>query len=79
MATSPQLERELRGAEANGGKVVVDLGALQFIDSSGVHALVDANRRCSQNGCRLSLRRGARHIQRVFELTSTLEAFSFDD
>jgi len=39
IATTPRLEARIRGALADMRLVVVDLGDLEFIDSSGVHRL----------------------------------------
>jgi anti-sigma B factor antagonist len=79
LASSPQLEDELLQAESNGGRVIIDLSELEFMDSAGLHALLRAHRRCSENGGRMSLRRGPRQVHQLFELTGTARAFSFED
>jgi anti-sigma B factor antagonist len=80
LATSALLERELDAAEAaRPTRLVVDLSGLEFIDSSGLSALVRARERASQNGHQLSLRQGPRVVERLFELTRSVELFSFDD
>ena len=80
LAASALLERELDNAEAGRPtRLVVDLSGLEFIDSSGLHTLVQAHERASENGHQLSLRQGPRAVQRLFELTSTAQRFSFDD
>jgi anti-sigma B factor antagonist len=79
LATSALLERELDAAEAaRPARLVVDLSGLEFIDSSGLNALVRARERASQNGHQLSLRQGPRVVERLFELTKSVELFSFD-
>jgi anti-anti-sigma factor len=42
MSTAPELDRAL--ARYDGQALVVDLGAVDFIDSSGIHVLVRARR-----------------------------------
>jgi anti-sigma B factor antagonist len=79
LASAPQLEYELTEAEALGTRILIDLSGLEFIDSSGLHMLLNANRRFERNGHELVLRRGPRAVQRLFELTHTQEQFTFDD
>jgi anti-sigma B factor antagonist len=79
LASAPQLEHELAKAQAPGTRIIIDLSGLEFIDSSGLHMLLSANRRFEQNGHELVLRRGPRAVQRLFELTHTQEQFRFDD
>lgn len=49
-------------------RVVVDLRALEFIDSTGMRALVRAHARAEAAGGQLRLIRGPATVQRVFEL-----------
>ena len=80
LASSASLERELRAAELGGpGRLSIDLGGLEFIDSTGLHVLLLAQQRARASGRRLSLRHGPPAIQRVFELTNTIRVFSFED
>jgi anti-anti-sigma factor len=65
--TTPQLERTLREPRAQ--LVVLDLRELAFIDSSGVHAIVNASVRARQFGQRLVLLRGPARVDRIFGLT----------
>lgn len=80
LATAEMFERRLREAELAGPrKLVVDLAALGFMDSTGLQALLRARERADGNGYHLALRRGPHQVQRVFELTRTTEAFRFED
>ena len=80
LASAPTLERELREAEAaNPSRLVIDLAGLAFMDSTGLQALLRARERANANGHKLSLRRAPHQVQRVFELTKTVDAFTFDD
>jgi anti-sigma B factor antagonist len=75
---APRLEEELRRVEASDADaIVVDLGALEFIDSSGIRLLVMAYER-SQEG-RFSLLRGPKQVHRVFEITDLADRLPFVD
>lgn len=78
-ATSALLNRELDAQAGRTMRLVLDLTGLEFIDSSGLHTLMQAHQRASENGHQLSLRPGPRSVQRLFELTDTVHLFSFDD
>ncbi len=69
IATTPQLERTLRGPEAQAQVVVLDLTELASIDSSGVRAIVDASVRARQDGRRMIFLRGSSSVERMFALT----------
>jgi len=80
IATSPMLERRLQMAEgADSDRLVIDLSGLQFLDSAGLHVLVQAQERAQARGRQLSLLRGPRAVQRVFDLTDADRLFNFDD
>jgi anti-sigma B factor antagonist len=80
LASAPNLERELQEAEAtNPSRLVIDLAGLAFMDSTGLQALLRARERTAEDSHRLSLRRAPHQVQRVFELTKTVDAFTFDD
>jgi anti-anti-sigma regulatory factor len=50
------------------------------MDSTGLQALLRARERStSADGAQLMLRRGPHQVQRVFELTKTIDAFTFVD
>jgi anti-sigma B factor antagonist len=69
LATAPTLELTLQQAEARAQRVVLDLRELTFIDSAGVHAIVNATIRARAAGSRLVLVRGPAPIDRLFGLT----------
>lgn len=80
LASAPELERELREAEAaNPARVVIDLSGLGFMDSTGLQALLRTRERAHAGAYELALRRGPHQVQRVFELTKTVDAFTFED
>ena len=75
---APRLEEELRDAErGDATSIVVDLGGLEFIDSTGIRLLVLAAERLPDG--RLSLLRGPQQVHRVFELTDLVDRLPFVD
>ncbi len=48
--------------------LVLDLSRLSFIDSTGVHALVETHKRCKEQGTRLAIVPGPPPVQRPFEV-----------
>jgi len=75
---APRLEEALREAEASdASSIVVDLGGLEFIDSTGLRLLVMAAER-SKDG-RFSLLRGPKQVHRVFEITDLVDRLPFAD
>jgi anti-anti-sigma factor len=76
---APRLEEELLRVEATDAtSIVVDLGNLEFIDSTGLRLLVMAAERAQPNG-RVTILRGPRQVHRVFELTNLVDRLPFAD
>lgn len=67
--TTPQLEQTLRDPGSQARLVVVDMRELAFMDSCGVHAIVNASTRARQRGRRLVVLRGPPDVDRLFSLT----------
>jgi anti-sigma B factor antagonist len=57
--------------------LMLDLSALEFMDASGLHAVWEAQRRASSDGCRLVLIRPPAPVFRVFEITGMDTRFEF--
>jgi anti-anti-sigma factor len=68
VASSHELERELARLSAE-QVVVVELGQLTFIDSTGLGVLVRAHQRALEAGHRLALVRGSGQVNRLISLT----------
>lgn len=68
MATAPELERAVRaGGDGVGGEMVFDLSDLEFIDSSGIRALLLATQAIEAAGGRTAIVPGEK-VRRVFEV-----------
>jgi anti-anti-sigma factor len=80
LASSPLLEQALHDLEQAGCKrVVVDLREVYFMDSTGLRTLLIAHKRAVQSDIAFCLRRGPHQVQRLFELTRSIETFDFLD
>ena len=79
VATVPELERTLHRPELRARLVVLDLRELAFIDSSGVHAIVDASVRAGKAGRRLVLLRGPPNVDRMFMLSGSSGELTIGD
>lgn len=69
LATVQALDEALRQAEESHALVVLDLRAVPFMDSSGLHALIAADLRMRERGGRLVIVRGGDQIRRLLGLT----------
>jgi anti-anti-sigma factor len=58
-------------------QLVVDLGEVTFLDSSGMGLILEVDDRARQEGFDLRLLPGSREVQRVFELAGVAEALPF--
>jgi anti-anti-sigma factor len=79
MVTTPQLARTLTDCQLQAPLVVLDLHELVFMDSTVVHAIVDASIRARAADRRLVLLRGPRNVDRVFALTGTADDIEIGD
>jgi len=59
-------------------RVIVDCAGMGFIDSAGLAALVESQRRVVGHGGELVLRGIRPSARRIFEITDTVELFTFE-
>ena len=67
--TAPRLRRTLVDAAGAGQPVVVDLGAVTFMDSSGLAALIVAQRAATAAGSTIELENVPPAVRRLLSLT----------
>ena len=80
MISSPALEQALaRLADYDADLVIVDLRGLEFMDSTGLHLLVQAQQVAHEAGRRFALIRGVDQVQRLFDLTGVAESLTIID
>jgi anti-anti-sigma factor len=73
LSTAPILTEAMADSVALGGSIVLDIGALTFVDSTGVHAIMDAARSLGANGC-LLIHSPQPIVARVLELVRLNDA-----
>jgi anti-sigma B factor antagonist len=78
MATLPVLERQLEELRDAGiRRLIVDLGGLSFMDSTGLRLALKWHAAASQDGFEIGFAPGPPAVQRVFELTGMTEQVPF--
>jgi anti-anti-sigma factor len=79
LATSPQFRQRLGEAQRAVRLVVLDLRELYFIDSSGIHVILDAARDSRRCGGRLLIVRGPAPVDRLLTLTEVSKQVTIFD
>jgi anti-anti-sigma factor len=75
IATSHLLDEALeRAVSTDALSIVIDLGAVSFIDSTGLHVLI---RHAQESRPRIRLTKGSAQVQRLFELSGALDYLPF--
>jgi anti-anti-sigma factor len=78
MATTRELIETVAQLVGQGvAPLTLDLGALTFMDSTGLRGILAIRDLCEAERCELALTLGPRHVQRVFELTGTGDLLPF--
>jgi anti-anti-sigma factor len=79
IATAPRVQRAIARTFALGRTraLTVDMSRLEFIDSSGLAAIVHAGSLCESSGCELAVIRGPDAVHRVFELSGLASELPF--
>jgi anti-sigma B factor antagonist len=79
LATADELEAALKGSTDGHRQLIVDLRGLSFMDSVGLDLLLRWARLAGERGVAFRVVRGARPVDRVFDLTNTRSRFDFVD
>src|SRR5688500_297086 len=79
LGTASSLAEEVSTATSDGANLVIDLGGVTFLDSSGLKVLVSALKRTEQAGKSLSLVAVPRVVMRVLTVTALDKVFSIYD
>lgn len=72
LATASIVDEELRRAEHSEDLIVLDLGEVSFMDSTGLRAVISADQRLRERGACLELIRVPPQVGRLFELVGVL-------
>ncbi len=77
IATSPTLRAALmEAADRNEHEIVVDLSDMEFLDSTGLGALIGAHKRAAEHGGSVRLVAHEGQILRLLRITGLLDVFS---
>lgn len=80
LSNAGEVERELLHAEdTDAHTIVIDLGGLQFMDSTGIRLLISADTRSRADSCRLRLTRPPAKVFRVLCIAGIDELLPFAD
>jgi anti-anti-sigma factor len=72
LATVPILDAELAGLrDAGFPHLILDLGGLEFMDSTGLRCILRYDAEARQDGFSMALLPGPPAVQRVFQVTET--------
>jgi anti-sigma B factor antagonist len=82
LATAPLLHKHIDDLLDTNGQhrslVLIDVGELNFCDSSGLRALLEIRNRCQRVGTNLRLTNVPANIRRILELTGTTSVLNID-
>ncbi len=74
IATAELLEQELRNAhDSDAATIVLDLSGIEFIDSTGLRLVLDANERCGGPEGRLRVIAGSPAVERLLDIVGLRE------
>jgi anti-sigma B factor antagonist len=76
VAEAAQVAASLAVVAAGGRDVIVDLAGLEFIDSSGLAALVSARQHARRAGCDLLLAAPQQQVRRMLAITRLIDVFA---
>jgi anti-anti-sigma factor len=80
LETTPEFDEQVREIDgANPRRLLLDLAGIEFMDSTGLAAILRAQRSADSNGHDLSLRSGSEQVKRLFDLTGITERLTFED
>ena len=78
MATQAELRAALEVARRS-GDVVLDLGILRFIDTSGLRLILETAEAARKDGFRFAVLRGSSEVQRLFDVAGVADLVPFQD
>lgn len=80
LATAPVLKRCLDAAQSDGnGNISLDLGALTFIDSTGLAVMLECQDQAAAKGASLILRNPGPQAQVLFELAGVRQTLRVEE
>jgi anti-sigma B factor antagonist len=77
--TAPQLAERLAQLPPGDADVVLDIGRVEFMDSSGLRVVIDVHQRAADAGRRLVLRHPTSAVQRLLEISGLSDHLSTEE
>ena len=77
--SAPEFKQALLAALERALLIIIDLRALTFIDSTGLHAIIATDHRARKTGHRVVLIRGSGQVDRLFELVGLTDRLKIVD
>ena len=77
LSCAGRLEARLRGLLGCARRLVLDLSGVRFMDSSGLHCVLDVHHASRAAGVEFTLLPGPPQVQRIFRITKTDEIVRF--
>jgi len=71
-------ERLAAFIEATSGDILLDLGGLDYIDSSGLAALIEARKKLQSKGRKISISEVSSQVRKLFNLTQIGDLFGIE-
>ena len=79
IASTEGLEQQLETLEGEAPVLILDLRKVEFIDSTGIRALIAADERARSTGRRFVVVRGSEAVNRLFSVTQLDERLEIVD
>lgn len=76
LAAAPDIVTAGTTALASSDELVIDLGAVTFLDSTALGALIELNNAATDKGATFTLRNVPDRVHRILDLTGLSEAFN---
>ena len=76
--TSPQLAAALAELPPGDHDIIIDVGQIEFMDSSGLRVVIDVHQRAADAGRRLVLRQPSASVQRLLEVSGLSDHLTTD-
>jgi anti-sigma B factor antagonist len=74
MASAPLLQSAIDGADMSDRRMIVlDLQALQFIDSTGLRVILTVRKLCAERGQELAVTPGSQQVERLLSVTGVAD------
>ena len=79
LLTAPELDAALKALQEERADIELDLSGLEFIDSTGVHLVLQIYQASRREGWDLVLSGASEEVRRAFELVGLLDRLPFRD